>query len=48
MSLEGSHVAIVAARDIWEGEELFMAYGAGYWVSRLGSEQVAHHVRLRC
>ena len=46
VSLDGSHVAILAARDLWEGEELFMAYGAGYWISRLGSEQVEYSGRL--
>ena len=29
-----------------QGEELFMAYGAGYWISRLASTQVEYTGRL--
>jgi len=28
---ESSHAEVVATRDIVEGEELFVDYGAGYW-----------------
>ena len=47
LSLDGHHVAIVAARDLYEGEELFMPYGAGYWISRLASQQAGGTCRVR-
>lgn len=33
-SLYDLHIAIVATRDIVQGEELFLSYGLGYWVDR--------------
>ena len=32
---ENLHVAIVATKDILKGEELFICYNAGYWISHL-------------
>jgi len=46
VSVHGSHMAVVATRDIWEGEELFMSYGARYWVSRLASSGTAYEGRM--
>lgn len=46
VALDACHVAIVATRDVWKDEELFMAYGAGYWTSRLGAKQVEYTGRL--
>ena len=46
LSLDACHLAIVAARDIGRGEELLLAYGAGYWISRLEAEQVDYSGRL--
>ena len=34
-SLEGLHCGVVATRDIAEGEEIFVSYGAAYWRSRV-------------
>ena len=34
--LEGCHMAIVTTRDVTRGEELFLSYGAFYWIKRLG------------
>jgi hypothetical protein len=39
-STNGCHVAMVATRDIREGEEIFLSYGSGYW---LGPGRVAWH-----
>ena len=36
LALEGSHIATVASRQIAMGEELFVSYGPGYWLTRQG------------
>ena len=45
-SLDACHLAIVAACDMRRGEELLLAYGAGYWISRLEATQVDYSGRL--
>jgi len=34
-ALEQLHCGVVAARNIAQGEEIFVTYGASYWESRL-------------
>jgi hypothetical protein len=36
--LEGAHMGTVATRDIPKGDEVFVSYGDGYWLSRSDSE----------
>ena len=36
--LEGCHMAVVATRDVPSGDELFLPYGAFYWIKRLGAQ----------
>ena len=36
VQVEGCHLAIVATRDVCEGEELLLTYGAPYWLAQLG------------
>ena len=33
--LEGSHVGVVATRNIGRGEEVYISYTGGYWLSRM-------------
>ena len=35
-AIEDSHIATVASRQIAMGEELFVSYGPGYWLTRQG------------
>jgi len=35
MSMLGCHHAVIATKPIRAGEELFLSYGAGYWLSKL-------------
>lgn len=35
---EGAHMGAVATRKIMKGEEIFLSYGEGYWLSRLDIE----------
>lgn len=32
---EGSHVGVFATRDIERGEEVYVSYTEGYWLSRM-------------
>jgi hypothetical protein len=34
VAIEGCHMATIATRDIAAGEEVFVSYGPGYWLSR--------------
>ena len=39
--LESCAMAMVATREIGQGEELLLSYGANYWISRLGRPGVS-------
>jgi hypothetical protein len=42
--VEDCHYAAIATRDIIPGEELFVSYGEGYWLSRLLPKNVKYYV----
>ena len=37
ISIEGCHLAAVAARRVEKGEEIYMSYGPPYWLGRMGA-----------
>ena len=37
VGIEGCHLAILATRNVRQGEELFLTYGAPYWLAQLGN-----------
>lgn len=38
--MEGSHMGTISTRDIRKGEEIFVSYGPGYWLSRSDSSLI--------
>lgn len=44
--MESSHVGAIATRKIRKGEEVFLSYGEGYWLSRVDTELTPEEERL--
>ena len=42
LSMHGCHHAMVATRAIRSGEEVFMSYGASYWISRMAEKPMTY------